>query len=72
LSFYVSWNISESTPVVSGVSLRYALDAMGGGNVMFPIDYSFAARFIEQARISETERAQVASGNTRQIPRLEK
>jgi 2,3-dihydroxybenzoate decarboxylase len=48
---------------------------MGTENVMFSVDYPFektelAAQFIEQARISETERAQVAAGNARQILRL--
>ena len=75
-SFYVIRNIAITTSgVCSEISLRCALDAMGPGNVMFSVDYPFektelAAQFIDQARISETERAQVAKGNARQILRL--
>ncbi len=75
-SFCIKRNIAITTSgVCSDVSLRCALDAMGTGNVMFSVDYPFektelAAQFIEQARISETERAQVAAGNARQILRL--
>lgn len=75
-SFYITRNIAITTSgVCSDISLRCALDAMGGGNVMFSVDYPFektdlAAQFIERARISEAERLQVASGNARQILRL--
>ncbi len=75
-SFYIKRNIAITTSgVCSDISLRCALDAMGAGNVMFSVDYPFektelAAQFIEQARISETERAQVAAGNARQILKL--
>lgn len=75
-SFYIKRNIALTTSgVCSDISLRCALDAMGAGSVMFSVDYPFertelAAQFIEQARISETERAQVASGNARQILKL--
>jgi 2,3-dihydroxybenzoate decarboxylase len=75
-SFYIKRNIAITTSgVCSDVSLRCALDAMGPGNVMFSVDYPFektelAVQFIEQARISETERDQVAAGNARQILKL--
>ena len=75
-SFYIKRNIAITTSgVCSDVSLRCALDAMGGGNVMFSVDYPFeksdlAAQFMEQARISEVERSQVAAENARQILRL--
>ena len=77
-SFYIKRNIAITTSgVCSDISLRCALDAMGAGNVMFSVDYPFektelAAQFIDQARISETERAQVAAENARQILRLPK
>ena len=77
-SFYIKRNIAITTSgVCSDISLRCALDAMGSDTVMFSIDYPFektelAAQFIEQARISETERSQVAAGNARQILRLKK
>ena len=72
-SFYIKRNIAITTSgVCSDVSLRCALDAMGTENVMFSIDYPFektdlATQFIEQARISETERTQVASSNAMRI-----
>ncbi len=75
-SFYIKRNIAITTSgVCSDISLRCALDAMRAGNVMFSVDYPFektelAAQFIEQARLSETERAQVAAGNARQILKL--
>ncbi len=75
-SFYITRTIAITTSgVCSDVSLRCALDAMGAGHVMFSVDYPFektelAAQFIEKARISEAERAQVASGNARQVLRL--
>lgn len=75
-SFYIKRNIAITTSgVCSDISLRCALDAMGADNVMFSVDYPFektelAAQFIDQARISETERAQVAAGNARQILKL--
>lgn len=75
-AFYIKRNIAITTSgVCSDISLRCALDAMGTGNVMFSVDYPFektdlAAQFIEQARISKTERLQVASGNAKQILRL--
>ena len=75
-SFYIKRNIALTTSgVCSDISLRCALDAMGAGNVMFSVDYPFektelAAQFIEQARVSEAERAKVASGNARQILRF--
>ena len=75
-SFYIRRNIAITTSgLCSDISLRCALDAMGADNVMFSVDYPFektelAAQFIEQARVSEGERAKVASGNARQILRL--
>lgn len=75
-SFYIKRNIAITTSgVCSNVSLRCALDAMGAGNVMFSVDYPFektelAAQFIDQARVSETERTRVAAGNARQTLRL--
>jgi 2,3-dihydroxybenzoate decarboxylase len=44
---------------------------------MFSVDYPFertevAARFIDNANISETERIKVASGNARRILRLDR
>src|SRR5215469_7900496 len=75
-TFYIKRNIAITTSgVCSDISLRCALDAMGAGNVMFSIDYPFektelAAQFIDQAHISDTERAQVAKENARQILRL--
>ena len=72
-SFYIKRNIAITTSgVCSDVALRCALDAMGPDNVMFSIDYPFektdlAVQFIEQARITETERAKVASGNAKNI-----
>jgi 2,3-dihydroxybenzoate decarboxylase len=77
-SFYIKRNIAITTSgVCSDISLRCALDAMGAGNVMFSVDYPFektelATQFIDQARISETERAQVAAGSARQILRLQR
>ena len=75
-SFYIKRNIAITTSgVCSDVSLRCGLDAMGADNVMFSIDYPFektelAAQFIENARISEAERLQVASGNAKRILRI--
>ena len=75
-SFYVKRNIAITTSgVCSDISLRCALDAMGDDNVMFSVDYPFeqtelAAQFIDQARVSEIERAQVAAGNARRILKL--
>ena len=75
-SFYITRNIAVTTSgVCSDISLRCALDAMGAGNVMFSVDYPFektdlAARFIESARVSESERLQVASGNARRVLRI--
>ncbi len=75
-SFYIRRNIAITTSgVCSDVSLRCALDAMGPENVMFSIDYPFektpvAAAFIENARITETERQQVASGNAKRILKI--
>ena len=72
-SFYIRRNIAITTSgVCSDTSLRCALDAMGDGNVMFSIDYPFektdlAARFIDNAAISEPERAKVASENAMRI-----
>jgi 2,3-dihydroxybenzoate decarboxylase len=75
-SFYIKRNIAITTSgVCSDISLRCALDAMGTENVMFSVDYPFektdlAAQFLDQARISETERAKVAAGNAKRILRL--
>ena len=75
-SFYIKRNIAITTSgVCSDISLRCALDAMGADNVMFSVDYPFektelAAQFIDQARITEVERTQVAAGSARQILRL--
>jgi 2,3-dihydroxybenzoate decarboxylase len=75
-SFYIQQNIAITTSgLCSNESLRCALDAMGAHNVMFSIDYPFektdlAARFIETARVSDTERIQVASTNATRILHL--
>ncbi len=75
-SFYIKRNIAITTSgVCSDISLRCALDAMGDGNVMFSVDYPFektelAAKFIEQARITESERSLVATGNAKRILKL--
>jgi hypothetical protein len=75
-SFYIKRNITITTSgVCSDVSLRCALDAMGANRVMFSVDYPFektavASRFIREARVSQTERAQVASENAKQILRM--
>lgn len=72
-SFYIKRNIAITTSgVCSDISLRCALEAMGSDNVMFSVDYPFektelAARFIETARISEADRAKVASENAKRI-----
>ncbi|MGD0630685.1 MAG: amidohydrolase family protein [Terracidiphilus sp.] len=77
-SFYIKRNIAVTTSgVCSDVSLRCALDSMGNGNVMFSVDYPFektevAAQFIESAKISESERINVASGNAKRILRLDR
>jgi 2,3-dihydroxybenzoate decarboxylase len=77
-SFYIKRNIAITTSgVCSGVSLRCALDSMGDSNVMFSIDYPFektelAAQFIETARVTETDRIQVASENAKRILRLDR
>lgn len=75
-SLYIKRNIAITTSgVCSDISLRCALDAMGSGNVMFSVDYPFektdlAAQFMEQARISDAERLQVASANAKHILRM--
>lgn len=77
-SFYIKRNIAITTSgVCSDVSLRCAIDAMGVDRVMFSVDYPFektdvASRFIREARVSETERVQVASGNARKILRIDR
>jgi 2,3-dihydroxybenzoate decarboxylase len=75
-SFYIKRNIAITTSgVCSDISLRCALEAMGTSRVMFSLDYPFektelAARFIREARVSETERTQVASENAKQLMRI--
>jgi 2,3-dihydroxybenzoate decarboxylase len=75
-SFYIKRNIAITTSgVCTDAPLRCALDAMGEDNVMFSVDYPFektelAARFIEQANISESERIKVAYQNAKHILRL--
>lgn len=77
-SFYIRRNIAVTTSgMCSDDSLRCSLDAMGAENVMFSIDYPFektelAARFIETAKVTETERAQVASTNATRILHLDR
>jgi len=77
-SFYIKRNIAITTSgVCSDISLRCALEAMGESNVMFSVDYPFektelAAQFIENAKIAETVRINVASGNAKRILRLER
>jgi len=77
-SFYIKRNIAITTSgVCSDVSLRCALDAMGGSNVMFSVDYPFektevAAQFMDNAKVAEAERINVASGNAKRILRLER
>jgi 2,3-dihydroxybenzoate decarboxylase len=75
-SFYIKRNIAITTSgVCADAPLRCALDAMGEDNVMFSVDYPFektdlAAQFIEQAKVSEKERVNVASENAKRILRL--
>jgi 2,3-dihydroxybenzoate decarboxylase len=75
-SFYIKRNIAITTSgVCSDISLRCALDALGTDRVMFSLDYPFekpelAVQFIRQARLSETERTQVASENAKRIMRI--
>ena len=75
-SFYIRRNIAITTSgVCSDISLRCALDSMGANNVMFSVDYPFektaaAAEFIENARLTEAERTQVASGNAKRILKI--
>jgi 2,3-dihydroxybenzoate decarboxylase len=77
-SFYIRRNIAVTTSgMCSDESLRCCLDAMGAENVMFSIDYPFektelAARFIENAKVTEAERVEVASGNARRILHLDR
>jgi 2,3-dihydroxybenzoate decarboxylase len=77
-SYYIRRNIAITTSgVCSDVSLRCALDAMGKEKVMFSADYPFekldvASRFIREARVTEAERALVASGNARRFLRIER
>lgn len=72
-SFYIRRNIAITTSgVCFDASLRCALDAMDPQKVMFSVDYPFeklgvATRFIQEARVSEVERAQVASENAKRI-----
>jgi 2,3-dihydroxybenzoate decarboxylase len=76
-SFYIKRNIAITTSgVCSDASLRCALDAMGNSNVMFSVDYPFertelAAQFIENAKIPETDRINVASENAKRILRID-
>jgi 2,3-dihydroxybenzoate decarboxylase len=76
-SFYIKRNIAITTSgVCSDISLRCALDAMGESNVMFSVDYPFektelATQFIDNAKIAETERIKVASGNAKRILHLD-
>ena len=77
-SFYIKRNISITTSgVCSDTSLRCAMDAMGDENVMFSVDYPFektelAARFIDNANIPETGRANVAFANAKRILHLDR
>ncbi len=77
-SFYIRRNIAITTSeVCSDISLRCALDAMDSDKVMFSADYPFeklqvASRFMEQARISESERSKVASENARRLMRIDR
>ena len=77
-SFYIKRNIAITTSgVCSDISLRCALDAMGPDRVMFSVDYPFektelAARFIREARVTETERTQIASENAKRIMRIDR
>jgi len=77
-SFYIRRNIAVTTSgMCSEQPLRCCLDAIGGENVMFSIDYPFektdlAARFIETASISEAERTQVASANATRVLHLDR
>lgn len=75
-SFYIKRNIAITTSgVCSDAALRCALESMGEDNVMFSVDYPFeqtevAARFIDTAAISESQRQKVAHENARRILRL--
>lgn len=77
-SFYIRRNIAVTTSgMCSPQSLRCCLDAMRAENVMFSIDYPFektdlAARFIETADVTESERLQVCSSNATRILRLDR
>lgn len=72
-SFYIKRNIAITTSgVCADAPLVCALDAMGEDNVMFSVDYPFektdlAARFIENAAISQQRRVKVAHGNAQAI-----
>jgi len=75
-SFYIKRNIAITTSgVCSDAALRCALESMGEENVMFSVDYPFeqtevAARFIDAAAISHSQREKVAHKNARRILRL--
>ena len=75
-SFYIKRNIAITTSgVCSDISLRCALDAMDSSKVMFSADYPFeklgvATKFIQEARVTEAERTQVASENAKRILRI--
>jgi 2,3-dihydroxybenzoate decarboxylase len=75
-SQYARDNIWITTSgVCDDVPLRCALDALGSGHVMFSIDYPFedtptATNWIEQAAITDTERAQVCYQNATSLLRL--
>ena len=75
-SDYIRQSVRITTSgVCSDAALRCALDAMGQENVMFSIDYPFedtkvAADWIASARISDTERVNVAYENAKAILRL--
>jgi 2,3-dihydroxybenzoate decarboxylase len=75
-SAYVRENVRITTSgVCCDVALRCALDALGAENVMFSIDYPFedtsiATEWIEQAAITDAERAMVCHQNAEALLRL--
>jgi 2,3-dihydroxybenzoate decarboxylase len=75
-SEYIRRNIVVTTAgAFSPEPLRCTIDAMGLDRVLFSVDYPLedsdeAARFIESAPLSETEREAVCFGNARRLLKL--
>ncbi|TYB44103.1 amidohydrolase family protein [Actinomadura chibensis] len=72
-SEYLERNVMiTTTGVCSGAALTGAIAAVGADNIMFGVDYPFertdvAVRFLDEAPISETDRAKIAHGNAERI-----